>query len=162
MTLRYLIWILTRLVPNILTVRTRLSHWLLYSCVSWTYDNNDGICYSRISSLWPVYKPFNRIVSWSARFKTGPVYVKLKSGSISRLAQSKSRPAHALGGLSPRVHGQRPFRVLERSCKTTGGMILEASQFFFKLLLALLVSHTGAPTNASADRFQYSIRAGVG
>ena len=41
-------------------------------------------------------------------------------------------------------------------------MSLEASQFFFKLLLALLVSHTGAPTNASADRFQYLIRAGVG
>ena len=39
---------------------------------------------------------------------------------------------------------------------------LEASQFFFKLLLALLVSHTGAPTNASTDRFQYLIRAGVG
>ena len=38
---------------------------------------------------------------------------------------------------------------------------LEASQFFFKLLLALLVSHTGAPTNASADRFQYLIRAGI-
>ena len=33
---------------------------------------------------------------------------------------------------------------------------------FFKLLLALLVRHTGAPTNASADRFQYLIRAGVG
>ena len=42
------------------------------------------------------------------------------------------------------------------------GTCLEASQFFFKLLLALLVSHTGAPTNASADRFQYLIRAGVG
>ena len=42
-------------------------------------------------------------------------------------------------------------------------MSLEASQFFFKLLLALLVSHTGVPTNASTDRFQYLvIRAGVG
>ena len=39
---------------------------------------------------------------------------------------------------------------------------LEASQFFFKLLLALLVSHAGAPTNASTDQFQYLIRAGVG
>ena len=38
----------------------------------------------------------------------------------------------------------------------------EASPFFFELLLALLVSHTGAPTNASEDRFQYLIRAGVG
>ena len=38
----------------------------------------------------------------------------------------------------------------------------EASPFFFKLLLALLVSHTGAPTNASEDRFQYLICAGVG
>ena len=37
-------------------------------------------------------------------------------------------------------------------------MSLEASQFFFKLLSALLVSHTGA----SVDRFQYMIRAGIG
>ena len=42
------------------------------------------------------------------------------------------------------------------------GTSLEASQLFFKLLLALLVSHTGAPNNASTDRFQYLIRAGVG
>ena len=38
------------------------------------------ICCSRISNLWPVYKPFNWIVSWLAGFKTGPVYAKLKSG----------------------------------------------------------------------------------
>ena len=38
----------------------------------------------------------------------------------------------------------------------------EASQFFFKLVLALLVRLAGAPTNASADRSQYPIRAGVG
>ena len=39
---------------------------------------------------------------------------------------------------------------------------LEASLFFFKLLLAFLFGHTGAPTNASKDRFQYLIRAGIG
>ena len=38
----------------------------------------------------------------------------------------------------------------------------EASQFFFKLVLALLVRLAGAPTNTSADRSQYPIRAGVG
>ena len=35
----------------------------------------------------------------------------------------------------------------------------EASQFFY---LALLVRHTGATTNASVDRSQYPIHAGVG
>ena len=38
----------------------------------------------------------------------------------------------------------------------------EASQFFLKLVLALLVRLAGVPTNASADRSQYPIRAGVG
>ena len=42
------------------------------------------------------------------------------------------------------------------------GTSLEASQFFFKLLIALLVSHTGPPINASTDRFQYLICAGIG
>ena len=75
--------------------------------------------------------------------------------------RSKSGSTHALDGLPPRAH-DRSFRVLERSCKNNRGTNLEASQFFFKLLLALLVSHAGAPTNASADLFQYLIRAGVG
>ena len=61
------------------------------------------------------FELFNRIVSWLARFKTGPVYAKSKSGSISRLTQSKGEPAHALDGLLPRAHGQRSFRVANKS-----------------------------------------------
>ena len=69
---------------------------------------------------------------------------------------------HALDGLPPRAHGWS-LCVLERSCKNNRRTSLEASQFFFKLLLAnLLVSHAGAPTNASTDRFQYLICASVG
>ena len=37
----------------------------------------------------------------------------------------------------------RSFRVLERSCKQWGTS-LEASQLYFKLLLALRASHTGS------------------
>ena len=85
--------------------------------LQWIY-----ICYSWISNLWPVFKPFNRIISWLAGFKTGPVYAKSKSGSISRRARSKSGPVHALDGLPPRVRGQRSFRCIKatgkRSCKT--------------------------------------------
>ena len=117
-----------------------------------------NICYSQISNLWPVYKPFNRIVSWSTGFKTGPVYAKLKSGSISRLARSKSRPARALDGLPPRAHG---LSCAGKKLQSSRGTSLEASQFFFKLLLVILASHAGGPTNASADRFQYLIRTGV-
>ena len=54
------------------------------------------------------------------------------------------------------------FSCAGKKLQNNRGTSLEASQFFFKLLLALLVSHTGDPTNASADRFQYLIRAGVG
>ena len=36
------------------------------------------------------------------------------------------------------------------------------SQFFYKLVLALLVRLAGATTNASADPSQHPIRAGVG
>ena len=38
----------------------------------------------------------------------------------------------------------------------------EASQFFFKLVLALLVRLTGVPTNVSADQSQCPIRGGIG
>ena len=62
-----------------------------------------------------LYKPFNQIVSWSARFKTGLVYAKSKSGSINWLARSKSGPAHALDGLPPCAHGQRSFCVPNKS-----------------------------------------------
>ena len=57
-----------------------------------------------------------------------------------------------------------PYYIIHagKKLQNNRGTRLEASQFFFKLLLALLVSHTGAPTNASADQFQYLIRAGVG
>ena len=54
------------------------------------------------------------------------------------------------------------FSCAGKKLQNNRGTSLEASQFFFKLLLALLVSHAGAPTNASADRFQYSICAGIG
>ena len=54
------------------------------------------------------------------------------------------------------------FSCAGKKLQNNRGTSLEASQFFFKLLLTLLVSHTGAPTNASADRFQYLICAGVG
>ena len=86
---------------------------------------------------------FNRIISWLAGYKTGPVYMKSKSGSISQRTWSKSRPAHVLDGLAPRAHGQLSitctvnFKLLERSCETQSGN--EASQFFFMLVLALLV-----------------------
>ena len=130
----------------------------------YSWYNLPFICYSRISNLWPVYKPFNRIASWSARFETVPVYAKSKSRSISRLARSKSGPAHALDGLPPRACGQRSFRVPNKSywkeaAKRSGN---DASQSFFKLVLALLVRLAGAPTNASSDRSQYPIRTGVG
>ena len=65
--------------------------------------------------LQPVFKPFNRIISLLAGFKTGPVYAKSKSGSISRRARSKSGPAHALDGLPPRARGQRSFRCADKS-----------------------------------------------
>ena len=54
------------------------------------------------------------------------------------------------------------FSCAGKKLQNNRGTSLEASQFFFKLLSALLVSHTGASTNASADRFQYLICAGVG
>ena len=117
-----------------------------------------------ISNLWPVYSPFNWIVSWSAGFKTGPVYAKSKSRSITWLARSKSRAAHALDGLPPCACGQRSFRVPNKSywkeaAKQSGN---DASQFFFKLVLALLVRLAGAPTNASSDPSQYPIPISVG
>ena len=54
------------------------------------------------------------------------------------------------------------FSCAGKKLQNHRGTSLEDSQFFFKLLLALLVSHTGAPNNASMDRFQYLIHAGVG
>ena len=54
------------------------------------------------------------------------------------------------------------FSCAGKKLQNIRGTSLEASQFFFKLLLALLVSNTGAPTNASTDRFQYLIHTGVG
>ena len=39
----------------------------------------------------------------SSRLKTGPVYTKSKCGSISRHAQLKSGPTHALDGLASQV-----------------------------------------------------------
>ena len=48
-------------------------------------------------------------------FKTGLVYTKFKSKSISWHAQSKSEPAHVLDGLPPRVHGQWSFRCADKS-----------------------------------------------
>ena len=61
------------------------------------------ICYSQISNLWQVFKLFNQIISWLARFKTTPVYAKSKSGSVSQRA---CEPAHVLDSLPPRVHGE--------------------------------------------------------
>ena len=52
--------------------------------------------------------------------------------------------------------------VAGKKLQNNRGTSLEASQFFFKILLALPVSHTGAPTNASTNQFQYLICAGVG
>ena len=59
------------------------------------------VCYSRISNLWLVCKPFNRIVSWLARFKSGRVYMKSKSRSISWYVRWKSGPWHVVDGLPP-------------------------------------------------------------
>ena len=108
------------------------------------------------------FQTFDRFINcWSAGFKTSPVYAKSKSGSISWLARSKSGPVHALDGLPPCVRGQQSFRVPNKSywkeaAKQSGN---DASQFFFKLVLALLVRLAGASTNASSDRF--SIRSAL-
>ena len=123
------------------------------------------ICYSWISNLWLICKPFNQIISWLAGFKTCPVYTKSKSRSISQHSRSKSGPTHALDSLAPRVCGQQSFtcakkKPLESSCETQSDN--EASQFFFMLVLALLVSLTIKWNPTSADRFQYPIRTGVG
>ena len=63
-----------------------------------------------------VCKPFNWIISWSAGFKTGPVYTQSKSRSIWRQAWSKSRPVHVLDSLAPRARGQRSFACADKSC----------------------------------------------
>ena len=75
-----------------------------------------SLCYSRISNLnlTSIRSDYN--LSWTARFKTGPVYAKSKSGSISRRVRSKSRPAHALDSLPPCVCGQWSFTCADKSC----------------------------------------------
>ena len=49
-------------------------------------------------------------------FKTGLVYTKCKSGSISWHVQSKSGHAHVLDGLPPCERGQRSFSVQSFRC----------------------------------------------
>ena len=115
--------------------------------------------------LQPDFKPcpvYKWIVSWSARCKTGPVYAKSKSGSISQLVRSKSRPAHVLDGLPPRAHGPWSFHVPNKSYRKEAIWEQGYSQFFFKLALALIIWLAGAPSIASVDRSQYPICAGVG
>ena len=92
----------------------------------------------------PVRKPFNQIIGWSARFKASPVYTKSKNGSIYRLTQSKVGPCMHWMACHLMCMVNCLSRVLikatGRSCKTTWE---EASQFFFMLILALLVSLAG-------------------
>ena len=65
--------------------------------------------------LLPVWKPFNGIISWLAGFKTGWVYTKSKSGSISWCAWSKSGPAHAVDSLPLCAYGQQSFVCATKS-----------------------------------------------
>ena len=76
-------------------------------CMSVSKCVNVCVCvcvYLKCICYRPDFKPLNVIqldynLSWPGRFKTGPVYEKSKSGSISQRARSKSRPTHALDGL---------------------------------------------------------------
>ena len=73
------------------------------------------ICYCRISNLLPVFKTFNWIMSWSARFKTSPVYKKSKLGQQASTYSQKAGPTRALDGLLLRVHSQWSFACADKA-----------------------------------------------
>ena len=86
---------------------------------------------------------------------------KIKNKKIKPARAVKKRVCACAGRLTTSC-AWSVFSCAGKKLQNNRGTSLGASQFFFKLLLALLFSHTGARTNASADRFQYLIRAGVG
>ena len=115
---------------------------------------------SRCNSPEPCPRSASMLIHSQSHSSSNYKYVLI----MLRYCHVISGPTHALDGLPPRARGQRSFRCADKSYWTAKQSGNEASQFFFMLVLALLVSFTGEtqPTPAQTDFSILSVLALVG